>query len=198
MPKKLAANLEETHGSTPIFITAYGEFWSPDLVNWEKIGPREKRWRLLGIDGRGKTIDCYEQRGVYVLYQDYEPVYVGMADRQSIGIRLQLHRESKRKGPRWDRFSWFGIRAINKNGSLRKPTLHAHSPTAELIATLEALLIMAINPRLNQRREKFRNAIQLLQSDEDRPIPDNVRRLVAIEEKLDSLLKLRGTAPSKR
>jgi hypothetical protein len=196
MPKKSAANLEDNAGNTPIFIRAYGEFWNPDLVNWEKIGPREKRWRLLGIDGHGKTIDCYEQRGVYVLYQDFEPVYVGMADRQSIGYRIQSHRESRRKGPRWDRFSWFGIRAINKSGSLRKPSLHAYSSTTELIATLEALLIMAINPRLNQRRERFRNAIHLHQSDEDRPIPDSVRRLAAIEEKLDSLLKRLGTAPS--
>jgi hypothetical protein len=62
MPKKSAANLEDNAGNTPIFIRAYGEFWNPDLVNWEKIGPREKRWRLLGIDGHGKTIDCYEQR----------------------------------------------------------------------------------------------------------------------------------------
>ena len=41
----------------------------------------------------------------------------------------------------------------------------AHVPKDELIATLEALLIMVIDPRLNSRREKFRNATLLYQSD---------------------------------
>src|SRR6201999_2006688 len=126
----------------------------------------------------------YEQRGIYVLYQDYDPVYVGRADRQSIGYRLQLHRESRRRGPRWDRFSWFGVKTINKNGSLRDLNAHAHSRTSELVATLEALLIMVISPRLNGRREKFKNAVQVFQSEEDKPIPKNEQRLTAIEGKL--------------
>jgi hypothetical protein len=62
-----------------------------------------------------------------------------------------------------------------------------------LIATLEALLIAVIDPRLNARKEKFKNALLLQQSDKDKPL-DTDDRLSAIEEKLDALLKLRGEA----
>jgi hypothetical protein len=38
-----------------------------------------------------------------------------------------------------------------------------HPNTTELIATLEALLIATIDPRLNSRKEKFKNAVRLYQ-----------------------------------
>jgi hypothetical protein len=173
--------------NTPILIKAYGEFWSPDIVNWERT------WRLLGTrrpDSKGPSINVYEQRGIYVLYNDFVPVYVGRSDKQSIGYRLQLHRESRRKGPRWDRFSWFGFKGIRKNGELGALNASAHSPTRELIATLEALLIIVIDPRLNARRERFKNAILIHQSDEDKPV-EVEQRLQSIEQKLDAMLRLR-------
>jgi len=176
--------------STPTLIRTYGEFWSPDVVDWAKS------WRLLGTeraDSKGPILNVYEERGIYVLYKDFVPVYVGKADRQSIGYRLQLHRESRRKGPRWDRFSWFGIRGLTSKGELRNLNAAAHADTSELIATLEALLIAVIDPRLNARKEKFKNAILLHQSDKDRPL-DTDDRLSTIEEKLDALLKFRGEA----
>jgi len=174
--------------STPTLIRTYGEFWSPDVVDWAKS------WRLLGTerpDSKGPIINVYEERGIYVLYKDFEPVYVGKADRQSIGYRLQLHRASRRKGPRWDRFSWFGIRGLTSKGELRNLNASAHADTSELIATLEALLIAVINPRLNARKEKFKNAVLLHQSDKDKPL-DVDDRLSNIEEKLDALIELRG------
>ena len=142
--------IAEEVATTPILIRAYGEFWSPDVV---------KRGKLLGKrrhDSKGPDINVYDEIGVYVLYKDFVPVYVGRADKQSIGLRLQLHRDSIRKGPRWDRFSWFGIRGIRTNGQLRAHRAAAHLPSAELIATLEALLIIVIDPRLNSRRERFK------------------------------------------
>lgn len=176
--------------STPTLIRSYGEFWSPDVVDWART------WRLLGTvrsDSRGPVVNVYEERGIYVLYKDFVPVYVGKADRQSIGYRLQLHRESRRKGPRWDRFSWFGIRGLTSKGELRSLNAAAHPDMSELIATLEALLIAVIDPRLNARKEKFKNALLLHQSDKDKPL-DTDDRLSAIEEKIDALLKLRGEA----
>jgi hypothetical protein len=64
---------------------------------------------------------------------------------------------------------------------------------SELIATLEALLIAVIDPRLNARKEKFKNALLLHQSDKDKPL-DIDDRLGTIEEKLDALLKLGNEA----
>jgi hypothetical protein len=173
--------------STPILIRTYGEFWNPELVDWDRS------WRLLGKRRdvpKGADINVYEERGVYVLYMDYEPVYVGKADETSIGYRLQLHRQSQSKGPRWDRFSWFGIRGLRKNNVLRAINEGFHPKKSELIATLEALLIFTIDPRLNRRREKFKGAIQLYQSDTDSP-PELSDRLDAIEKTLGLLAKNR-------
>jgi hypothetical protein len=189
MPEDADALEREESRSTPTLIRTYGEFWNPDLVNWANT------WRLLGkrsSHSRGPSINVYEERGVYVLYKEFEPVYVGKADRQSIGYRLQLHRQSQRKGPRWDRFSWFGIRGLRTKGRLRAANAAFHPKKEELIATLEALLIATIDPRLNSRREKFKNAIRLYQADDDKPAEID-ERLDAIERKLTQLLDDRGS-----
>jgi len=186
MPKENEEELKEESRDTPILIKTYGEFWNPELVNWDNS------WNLLGkrrSDFKGPDVDVYEERGVYVLYKDYQAVYVGKADKQSIGYRLQLHRQSWRKGPRWDMFSWFGICGLRANDKLRSRSSAFHPRTAELIATLEALLIVAIDPRLNSRREKFKNAVRLFQSDTDKPA-EVEERLDLIDNKLNRLLSL--------
>ena len=188
MPEDVEQGVNESP-NTPILIRNFGEFWNPELVNWNRSR------KLLGkrrSDFKGPDINVYEERGVYVLYKDYEPVYVGKSERQSLGARLQLHRQSWRKGPRWDRFSWFGIRGLKVNDELRSRKEAFHPSTEELIATLEALLIVAIDPRLNSRREKFKNAVRLYQSDTDKPI-EIEERLDSIEEKLERLLEVRGS-----
>jgi hypothetical protein len=189
MRKEIEEVQKEESSDTPILIKAYGEFWNPELVDWNKS------WQLLGKRrpySKAPDINVYEERGVYVLYKDYDPVYVGKADKQSIGYRLQSHRQSRRKGPRWDMFSWFGILGLRVNGKLRSRNAAFHPSTAELIATLEALLIVAIDPRLNARREKFRNAVRLFQSETDKPI-EMEERLESIEQKLEKLLVARGS-----
>jgi hypothetical protein len=177
---------------TPILIKAYGEFWNPELVDWK--GSR----RLLGRrTHKGTDINIYEQRGVYVLYSDYTPVYVGKAFDSSIGWRVQGHRQNWRKGPRWDRFSWFGVIGLGPQGALKR-TKHGLRVTAEeLVGTLEALLIVAIDPRLNSRREKFKNAVRLFQSDTDRSLEVD-EHLDLIDKKLDQLLRVRGSKSRSR
>jgi hypothetical protein len=159
-----------------VLIRAYGEYWKADYVRWNKAK------RLFGkrrADLKGEDVDVYEQRGIYILYNDFVPVYVGKAEGLSIGSRIKSHWESRRKGPRWNGFSWFGLRTINKDGSLRALTDAFHPPKDWLIDTLEALLISAIDPPLNSRREKLRQATLLYQSTTDRP--------AGIQERLDSI-----------
>jgi hypothetical protein len=177
--------IEEEQTKVPTLIRTFGEYWNPDLVNWARS------WNLLGTaskSNKGPDLNAYEERGVYVLYNDYVPVYVGKAFRQSIGYRLQLHRESRRKGSRWDSFSWFGLRGFKTNGELRKLSrIPAVRPEA-LIETLEALLIVIVDPKLNSRRETLKGAIPLYQSLSDRPM-DTEQRLEGIEKKLELLVK---------
>jgi hypothetical protein len=70
----------------------------------------------------------------------------------------------------------------------RKPGLRVTSD--ELIATLEALLIVAIDPSMNSRREKFRNAVRLFQADTAKR-PEIEDRLESIEDKIEQLLAVR-------
>ncbi|MBN9615803.1 MAG: hypothetical protein J0G35_09550 [Acidobacteriales bacterium] len=170
--------MDEDSGRVPTLIRRYGEFWNPDLVNWR----RGKC--LLGKESKSKKsldINVWNEKGVYVLYKEYLPVYVGKAFKQSIGRRLQLHRDSRRKGPRWDSFSWFGIEdELQKSVKI--------SDAEALIETLEALLIVVIDPRLNSRREKLKGATHFLQSQPNAPLRDTDDRLEEIERKLDSLI----------
>jgi hypothetical protein len=180
-------DLEEQEGEPakiPTLIRTYGEFWSPDMVDWGNT------WRLFGKKNKGPKspdLNVYEERGIYVLYKNYVPIYVGKAIRQSIGYRLQLHKESRRKGPRWDSFSWFGLKGFRANGELRLLNKRIPIRSEALIETLEALLIVVIDPRLNARREKLSGATLLYQSQTDRP-KEMDQRLTDIEYKLDSLI----------
>jgi hypothetical protein len=176
--------IQEETTKIATLINTYGEFWSPELVNWDNT------WRLLGRERnstKSPDVNVFEERGIYVLYKDYIPVYVGKAIRQSIGYRLQLHRGSRRKGPRWDSFSWFGLRGLRKNGELRILNTRANVRSEALIETLEALLIVVIDPRLNSRREQLKGAIHLYQSHTDKPL-DLDQRLSNIESALKSLI----------
>jgi hypothetical protein len=175
--------MKQTHEkSEPVLIRCYGEFWNPALVDWNRT------WKLLGYDKRRQEVNAYEQRGIYVLYRDYVPVYIGKADQSSIGYRLQLHRLSQRKGPRWDRFSWFGLNRFNASGDPGKIATNVHVKTSELIATLEALSILIADPRLNSRREKLKNAVRIEQSASGKPASQLEETLSSIEQKLDSMI----------
>jgi hypothetical protein len=175
--------LDEASEKVPTLIRTYGEFWNPEYVAWDNA------WRLLGkrnLGPRSPNVNVYEERGVYVLYKNYVPVYVGKAFNQSIGYRVQSHRGSPRKGPRWDSFSWFGLRGLTANGHLRSLNRRAGIKTEALIETLEALLIVVIDPRLNSRREKLKGAVKLYQSLTDKPV-DQEQRLANIESAIEKL-----------
>jgi len=165
-------------------IKTCGEFWNPEYVKWGKP------WRLLGRrEPNGVDINMYGERGLYILYQDHLPVYVGKADKTCLGDRLAEHRADWRKGPRWDSFSWFGVFGLKQGKAWQLPKEIKLSPS-ELIAGLEALLIAVIDPRLNSRREWLKDVIWLYQSETDKPVD----RLASIEEKLDHILKKSGVS----
>ena len=87
-------------------LEAFGMYWQRNDVYWAS-NPR-----LLGrTHPKADRVDLAGQQGVYLLYdQDGAVVYVGQATKQSIGQRLAQHTKDRLRG-RWQRFSWFGIRA---------------------------------------------------------------------------------------
>ena len=80
-------------------------------------------------------------------------VYVGQAAKQSIGQRLAQHTSDRLTG-RWQRFSWFGIRPVAEDGKLGSVKAVTITPK-QLISTLEALLIEALEPRQNRAGSSY-------------------------------------------
>jgi HB1/ASXL restriction endonuclease-like protein with HTH domain len=148
--------IEEEESDDTGLINAFGMYWSRLSVLWT-ANPR-----ILGQQQPGSTpVDFCGQRGVYLLYDGREVVYVGRTTDQPLGVRLKQHTVDRLNG-RWDRFSWFGIYAPSSTGAL--DTSPAPKYTVDmLIATMEALLIESVEPPQNRKRGDDFRAVEFLQ-----------------------------------
>ena len=157
-------------------LEAFGMFWRRDLVLWSG------KPRLLGRQGEGaQNVNFSEQVGVYLLHDRERVIYVGRAN-DTLFARLKAH-TTDRLGGRWDRFSWFGLRAVTEEGDLGNPTVAwTH---AVVIETLEALLIEALEPPLNRKRGDNFSGVEYLQV----PAPEleKQRKKQLIEELVNKL-----------
>ena len=148
----VAESVDEPAG----LINALRMYWSREKVIWSSTP------RLYGNQiASDELVDLSDQRGVYLLYDRNSVVYVGRTTDQGIGTRLRQHTFDRLNG-RWDRFSWFGIYPIAADGSLVKDT-KAYGASM-LIATMEALLIEAVEPAQNRRRGDDFRAVEFLQA----------------------------------
>jgi hypothetical protein len=155
-----------------MLINAYGLFWRADEVNWrgKKRGPK---FRLLGRIGATKPglrlADFRTQSGLYILYGDYGPYYVGLTQEARLGSRLAAHILRDQHKGKWDRFSWFGFRKVLRKAEadgmchLMTLALGPRSNPRREIADMEALLIKALGLQSNLRQEDFKEADQWTQ-----------------------------------
>lgn len=148
-------------------ITSYGLFWREDEIDWEPGKGRRDSFRLLGRVGANtgtiRICDFRHQSGIYILYDDYGPNYVGLTRALGLGQRLKNHTSDRHAG-KWDRFSWFGFKNIsdNKNQSglsqLESGKDKVSTSQHTTIGDLEALLIVAMGTRSNKSKMKFSDA----------------------------------------
>nr|WP_077686832.1 HTH domain-containing protein [Tessaracoccus aquimaris] len=140
------------------FLNAFGMFWRRDEVDWDQRGQA-----LLGAQLKAaQPINFAEQVGVYILYAGDRVIYVGRSTEPRLGPRLWDHTRDRLTG-RWDRFSWFGVRAVADDGSLGfVPT--GNFAVEMLVATMEALLIEGLEPPQNRRRGDGFNATEFIQT----------------------------------
>jgi hypothetical protein len=147
-------------------IRAYGLFWRCDEVNWHPGRGNRRAFRLLGRRGSNRPgirlADFRDQVGIYVLYGNYGPHYVGLTRDRGIGQRLKDHLCDEH-GELWGRFSWFGFRSVLKQTDadglcrLRElATVSVGNPN-NAIGDMEALLIKAMGLR-NKADMKFQAA----------------------------------------
>ena len=167
----------------------FGIQWEREFVQWD--GTRGNAGHLSGIGPIGKPkkhqvkADFREQIGIYVLYSNDKAVYVGQAGSgtQDLYSRLKQHL-TDHLADRWNKFSWFGVRKVNKDGSLSKVqgelnrTLKAH----EILDLLEGLMINVIEPPLNKQGARWGDIDQYYQFSEGWSSWSNKDLLVAIAE----------------
>lgn len=88
-----------------------------------------------------------------------------------------------RIGSRWNRFSWFGLLNVTNEGKLVEVLPKVALPS--LIATLEALLIEALEPPQNRKRGDDFSVMEYIQDIDpelkERELQNTLR---AIEQKL--------------
>lgn len=146
---------------------SYGMFWERDDVLWQPGAGTSDGFRLLGRCKKNlpglRVADFRKQTGVYILYDDWGPYYVGLTKKQGIGDRLKDHVLDDHTS-RWNRFSWFGFRSvtarkgpngINLLGVMPKNLLTDSDKT---IGDIEALLINVLNAKGNTQAMKFARA----------------------------------------
>ena len=129
-------------------VGAYGLFWDRDQVVWEP-GSGSGAWQLLGRRNQNRPVlricDFRYAHGIYVLADDYGPVYVGRASSEAgLGARLRNHHQSGTKS--WTRFSWFSVDEVYDTDHEGWALVEAGDPSREisvdrLLNDMEALLI---------------------------------------------------------
>lgn len=140
-------------------INAFGIYWNRNLVFW-KTTPD-----LLGIQQIGATaVNFRDQRGIYLLYDNREIIYVGQAIEQTLGQRLKQHISDRLSG-RWDRFSWFGFYSVNDKGHLLDPKKFESLDIKALANILEAILIESVEPRQNRKQGNTLLGMEYLQQE---------------------------------
>lgn len=158
-------------------IQSFGMYWQRELVVWRNDP------KMYGKQqAQAKPVDFGKQKGIYILYDHHTVVYVGRSIDRPLGKRLYEHTVD-RLGSRWNRFSWFGLLDVTEEGNLRETALN--SSLAALVATLEALLIEALEPPQNRKRGDDFSAIEYIQDVDpelkERELQNTLR---SIEQKL--------------
>ena len=152
--KPIPESISDAETSDSI-IRSFGMYWQRDLVVWRNDP------KLFGKQqATSKPIDFGKQKGIYILYDHHTVVYVGRSVDRPLGKRLFEHTVD-RLGSRWNRFSWFGLLDATDDGGL-KETPFSNS-LSSIIASLEALLIEALEPPQNRKRGDDFSAIEYIQ-----------------------------------
>lgn len=150
-----------------MLIRNYGHLWQRKHIVWGR--PRVKG-HLIGYTGSFKA-DFRDQIGIYVLFgKDQKPVYIGQvgSKTQTLFNRLAAH-ETDHLWNRWEQFTWFGLKRVNRDGTLSlydKPTKIFKVDGVALLNEIEAALMTAMEPNLNKQGPRWKDAEEYFQDTE--------------------------------
>lgn len=171
VPNQRGKQIGEDSDTHSGMVRSLGMYWRASEVNWKR-NPR-----LLGQQQAGSDVlDFCTQIGIYLLHDRERVIYVGRSIDRAMGQRLFEHTRDRLNG-RWDRFSWFGLKAVSDDGKLEEVE-PINSSVSVLISTMEAILIEAMEPPQNRRRGDQLSAIEYLQA-ADPESGDDKKKLIA-------------------
>ena len=137
-------------------LKALGMYWLRSKVLW-KTNPSILGRQQVASD----PVNFCNQRGVYLLHDRRDVIYVGRSTERPLGQRLYEHTNDRLSG-RWDRFSWFGLLPVSETGELDSNVPEYNGDS--IITAFESVLIESLEPPLNRRRGDNLNAIEFMQA----------------------------------
>lgn len=144
-------------------IHNYGLFWQRKDVFWGRQKAKGSLKGKLANASSADPVDFRDQAGVYVLYdENFRVVYVGQAGagNQYLFSRLK-HHTNDALADRWTRFSWFGIRKVNKSKhGLAKRAVQKPIASTNILNHVEAILICTAEPPHNRQTGRFGEDVQ--------------------------------------
>jgi hypothetical protein len=148
-----------------MLIRNFGHLWERKYINY---GRPKVKGHLKGYVTKKREADFRDQIGIYVLFdKDLIPVYIGQAAKnQRLFGRLKQH-ESDHLWNRWEHFSWFGFRRVNKNCQLSlfdglDKTFKVQG--IQLLNEIEGALITALEPKLNKQGARWKDVEEFVQT----------------------------------
>ena len=148
-----------------MLIRNFGHLWERKFINY---GRPRVRCHLKGYRNRAREVDFRDQIGIYVLFdKDLNPVYIGQAGKyQRLFGRLKQH-EGDHLWNRWEHFSWFGFRRVNKSSG-QLSLFDSLNKTFKISGTLllneiEGALITALEPKLNKQGARWKDVEEYYQ-----------------------------------
>ena len=178
-------------------IVNHGLYWHRSKVNWwpgaggqiRLLGRTWRTARQFDENDLRDTVDFSKQRGIYLLHQGQEVMYVGQTVTRALGgglfARLRLHHNDRTKSPLWDRFSWFGFRPV-KSGQLQDIPIsgNQHVRMRRMVRMIEAVLIETYKPKLNRQVGRLGTNYGQV-TDPSAPLPTHVQ---GIYEQLNKII----------
>lgn len=180
-------------------ILCMGPQWKASDVYWKCAS---KNARLLGVNAKRVTstpANFAHQTGIYILFADYRPVYVGQAN-GSLFARLQMHYRTDDLVGRWDTFTWFGMRSVtganSKAPGLSNNTSDFHIGREQLLNHFEGAMIHAFEPPMNGQDGRFGKQVIRYRQIRDPRLGPSDRELAELIALNGGMLQ-RGPKPTK-
>jgi hypothetical protein len=179
-------------------ILCLGAHWKASDVYW-KTAP--ENGALYGVDAANLTghwVNFVQQTGIYILYGDYRPVYVGQAN-GTLFARLQMHYRKDDLVGRWNTFTWFGMRRAlaGEDPALSSNESNFSISRGQLLDHFEAAMIHAFEPPLNGQEGRFGEVVVRYSQKRDKRLGPSDRDLLEeIAKTVDALPEGMKITPS--